>query len=238
MKKYLILFVLILIQGCSGGSSSDVSTPPPSADADATGVWEGTFTENGVGTFSLTGIIEGNQMRFISTDGGAIYGGTISVSGTSFTATTTNIQIGGTVFATANLTGTVTTKSTISGTFTSSTGSTGSFSVSYDPVTEKGSSLATTDGIWTVGSTTAIAIDSTGALTGSDTTGCVYLGAVSIIDPAVNIYDLSVSVSSCGIYDGTYAGYVVITDNISPNDTLVFVANNSNFVFVNYLTRT
>ena len=238
MRKYFILFALILIQGCSsGGGDSTPATTLPVTNSDATGVWEGTFTENGVGTFGLIGIVEGNNMRFISTDAGAIYVGTISVSGTNFTATTTSYAIGGTVFATADMSGTVSTKSTLSGTFTSSTGATGSFSLAYDPVTDKGSSLAVTDGNWTVGSSTVISIDSTGLLTGTDTTGCVYLGNVSIIDPAVNIYDLSVGVSSCGVFDGTYAGYIVITDNVSTNDTLVFVANNSNYIVINYLTR-
>ena len=242
VKKYFILFVLILIQGCSsGGGDSATATTLPVTNSDATGVWEGTFTENGVGTFSLTGIVEGNQMRFISTEAGAIYVGTISVSGTSFTATTTSYAIGGTAFSTTNMSGTVTTKSTISGTFTSSTGATGSFSLAYDTVTDKGSSLAITDGNWTEtsgGSTTTISIDSTGALTGSDTSGCVYLGTVSIIDSTVNIYNLSISASSCGVYNGTYAGYIVISDTISTNDTLTFVVNNSNYIVINELTRT
>ena len=242
VKKYFILFALILIQGCSsGGGDSTPATTLPTTNADPTGVWEGTVTENGVGTFDLTGIVVGNQLRFISDTAGVIYVGTISVSGTSFTATTTSYAIGGTVFATSNLTGTVGTKSTISGTFSSSTGSTGSFSLTYDTVTDKGSSLAITDGNWTEtsgGSTTTVSIDSTGLLTGSDTDGCVYLGSVSIIDSSSNIYNLSFSASSCGLFNGTYAGYAVISDTVTTNDTFNFVVNNSNYIIINNLTRT
>lgn len=240
MKKYLILLALILIQGCSSGGGDSTTTIPPVA-VDATGVWEGTFTENGAGTYDLTGIIVGNQLRFISDSAGVIYAGTISVAGTNFTATTTSYAIGGTAFSTANLTGTVSTKSTLSGTFTSTTGATGSFSLTYDTVTDKGSSLAVTDGNWTEtsgGSTSTISIDSTGALTGSDTDGCVYLGTVSIINSSVNIYNLSISASSCGVYNGTYAGYIVIGDMVSTNDILNFVVNNSNYIIINDLTRT
>lgn len=240
MNKYLILFALILIQGCSS-SGSDSTFVPQVADEDATGVWEGTFTENGVGTFSLTGIVEGKQLRFISTEAGAMYVGTAAVSGTSFTSTVTGYEIEGTVFTTANLTGIVATKSSINGTFTSSNGSTGSFSLAYDTVTEKGSSLAITDGNWTqtvnTTVTTTISIDSEGKVTGSNG-GCVYLGSVSIIDPTVNIYGLSLSASSCGVYDGAYTGYIVISDNVSTNDTLTFVVNNPNYVLIGELTRT
>ena len=52
MKKYLILFALILIQGCSsGGGDSAPATTLPTTSSDATGIWEGTVTENGVGTY-------------------------------------------------------------------------------------------------------------------------------------------------------------------------------------------
>lgn len=229
---------LLLIIGCSS-SGGDSGTAPPTT-ADGTGVWEGTFTENGVGTFDLIGLIEGNQLRFISIDAGAIYAGTVAVSGSNFTSTVTGYQIGGTVFATTDLIGTVVTKSTISGTFTTSYGTTGSFSLTYDPVTDKGSSLAVTAGNWTdlASGTATILINSAGVVTGSDIAGCVYTGTVSIIDPTVNIYSLSLGVTSCGVADGAYAGYIVISDDVAANDTLTFVVNNSNFVFINVLTRT
>ncbi|MBZ0071514.1 MAG: hypothetical protein K8I04_07285 [Gammaproteobacteria bacterium] len=71
-RAYVLCAVLLLstlLAGCGGGGSSS-STPV--ATADATGVWEGTITQNGVGTFSVTGLITGGQMRFLSADGYAI----------------------------------------------------------------------------------------------------------------------------------------------------------------------
>ena len=141
--------MVLVIAGCSSSGGDSGTTPTAPTTADGTGVWEGTFTENGVGTFDLIGLIEGNQLWFISIDAGAIYVGTVAVSGSSFTSTATGFQIGGTVFATTNLTGTIVSKSTISGTFTTSYGTTGSFSLTYDPVTDKGSSLAVAAGTWT-----------------------------------------------------------------------------------------
>lgn len=123
------LLLSVLLAGCGGGGGSST----PAATADATGVWEGTLTQNGVGTYSVTGLITGGQMRFISVDGNALYEGTVSVSGSTLTATTTDYVIDGGIFSTSTLTGTVVTASTISGTFTSSDSGSGSFSLTYDP---------------------------------------------------------------------------------------------------------
>ncbi|MFZ5622471.1 MAG: hypothetical protein ACOY5W_15740 [Pseudomonadota bacterium] len=200
------LLLSTLLGGCGGGGSSSSTAV---ATADATGVWEGTITQNGVGTYSVTGLITGGQMRFISVDGNALYEGTVSVSGSTLTATTTNYVIDGGIFSTSTLTGTVVTASSISGTFTSSDGGSGNFSLTYDPVTTRGSSLATitanwfvTDGVYSM----SIPIDATGAINGADSDGCVYTGQVNIIDPAVNIYGVSLTASVCAAA-GAYSGY-------------------------------
>lgn len=233
------LLLSTTLGGCGGGGSSS-STPAAVATADATGVWEGTITQNGVGTYSVTGLITGGQMRFISVDGNAIYEGTVSVSGSTLTATTTNYVIDGGIFSTSTLTGTVVTASTISGTFTSSDGGSGSFSLTYDPITTRGSSLATltanwfvTDGVYSM----SIPIDATGAINGTDSDGCVYTGQVNIIDPAVNIYGVSLTASACGLYNGAYSGYAVVADDTGINDILVFTVSNANVVIVGVLDR-
>lgn len=74
------LLLSTLLGGCGGGGSSSSTAV---ATADATGVWEGTITQNGVGTYNVTGLITGGQMRFISVDGNALYEGTVSVSGST-----------------------------------------------------------------------------------------------------------------------------------------------------------
>lgn len=231
------LLLSTLLGGCGGGGSSSSTAV---ATADATGVWEGTITQNGVGTYSVTGLITGGQMRFISVDGNALYEGTVSVSGSTLTATTTNYIIDGGIFSTSTLTGTVVTASSISGTFTSSDGGSGSFSLTYDPITTRGSSLATitanwfvTDGVYSM----SIPIDATGAINGSDSDGCVYTGQVNIIDPAVNIYGVSLTASACGLYDGAYSGYAVVADDTGMNDILVFTVSNANVVIVGVLDR-
>ena len=239
---FLVLFSLlvVILSGCGGGGGGSSASAASSVNATPTGVWDGTFTENGVGAFAITGIISGNQLVFISLDGGAIYEGTISVNGTSFTATTTDYAIGGEVFSTSNLSGTIQRRSSITGTYTSSNGATGSFSLTYDSVTDRGSSLSVTDGNWTatdVGVTLTFSIISTGDLTGSDTDGCIYNGTVNIIDASVNIYRLTIAVSSCGIFNGAYTGYGVVTDTTVVNDTLIFTVSNPNLILVGSLAR-
>lgn len=112
--------------------------------------------------------------------------------------------------------------------------------MTYDPITDKGSSLAVTDSNWTLtagGVTTTMSIDVTGAITGSDTDGCVYNGTISIIDASVNIYGLTMSASSCGVYNGAYGGYAVIEDDTVPNDILVYTLSNANYITISYLDR-
>lgn len=158
----------------------------------------------------------------------------------TFSATTQDYQIGGSYFASSTLTGAVTTKSVINGTFTSSDGQSGSLSLSYDPISDGGSSLATTSSNRAAtngGVTTTLSIDSAGQLTGSDTTGCVYNGTVSIIDPTVDIYAVSVTASSCSIYNGSYTGYAVISDTTTTNDTRTYVVSNPNYVIYGDLAR-
>lgn len=239
LRTSLFLVFCIFLSACGGGGSSS-SAVGGVTTAVATGVWQGTITQNSVGTFAVVGLIYGNELRFISADAGVLYDGTISITGTSFTGTTTNIDFNGGVIATSALTGTIVTGSSITGTFTSSDGGSGSFSLTYDPITTRGASLATTDGNWSATDgayTIALSIDANGLLTGSDTDGCAFLGTVSVMDPAVNIYGIALDASSCGVFDGAYDGYGVVGDTVVANDTLTFVVSNANYIIVGELDR-
>lgn len=204
-----------------------------------TGVWEGRFTETGTGLFTdVAGIVQGDQIRLISDSNTEASAGTITVSGGSFTASMADYDSGVANGFTTSLTGTFTAGSAMSGTFDVSDGATGSFSLTYDPVTDKGSSLAATTGTWTNGGLT-LTISSAGAVTGSDIDSCNYIGSIGIIDSAVNIYSASVTVSCPGgIGDGTYNGYAVISDTSGlTNNTLNVVVHNASFLVSGALTK-
>lgn len=238
----LLLTLCLVLAACGGGGSSS-DTPGAVTTSDATGIWQGTITQSGIGTFAVVGLIYGNDLRFISVDAGVLYEGTLTITGTNFTATTTNIDINGGVASTSTLTGTIITASSITGTFTSSDGGSGSFSLTYDPITTRGASLATTDGNWSatdgMGYTMTLSIDANGLLTGSDTDGCVFNGTVAVLDPAVNIYGIAVDVSLCAdaAFNGSYDGYGVVGDTTVANDTLTFVVSNAGFIIVGELDR-
>jgi hypothetical protein len=201
-----------------------------------TGVWEGTFTELG-SSFNVAAIVQGDQIRLISDSLIEASAGTISVSGGSFTASMTDYTFGEPNGETTSLTGTFTAGSAMSGIFNVSDGTSGTFSLTYDTVTDKGSSLALTAGSWTGGGLT-LTVDNTGAISGTDTSSCIYQGTVSIIDAAVNIYGLSTTVSNCGTANGTYNGYAVISDTSGlTNNTLNFVLHNSSFLVVGELFK-
>jgi hypothetical protein len=206
--------------GC--GTTTTTTTGSP------TGVWEGTFTESGSGlSTDVAGIVQGDQIRLISEQLGETSAGTISVSGGDFTASMTDYDLGLPNGETTSLTnGTFTAGSVMSGSFNVTDGTSGTFSLTYDPVTDKGSSLAVIAGNW-AGALLNITILNDGSLTGTSGT-CGFQGAVSIIDAAVNIYGLSVTVSTCTGLDGSYNGYAVVSDTLGANDTLNVVVLNDN----------
>lgn len=235
-----MLFSLFLaLPGCGGGGGD--SGGLTGSTEGATGVWQGTITVAGLGTFDLVAVLNSGEMFMVSNDADIALAGDYRVNGTSVNGTGNISPVNGANLGTFTLAGVVATASTVSGTFSASNGTSGSFSLSYDnSITDRGSSLSTTDGVWSVTDgvyTLTVAIDNTGAISGSDTDGCIYNGSGSIIDPAINIYRVNLSLSSCGLANGAYSGYGVTSDNISTDDILTFSANNANGLLFGSLLR-
>ena len=110
----------------------------------------------------------------------------------------------------------------------------GRFNLNYDPNYENSSSLDLVAGVWsfTMASagggvyTVTMTIDDNGQLFGSDTPGCVFTGQVSIIESQYNAYRVAVVTSSCGEFDGGYAGLAFLS-----NSRLSLSMGNANFAF-------
>lgn len=208
---------------------------------DATGVWQGTLTETGSGGFPVTGLIIAGQLRVFGLGGGPAIAGSYAISRDSLSAPTTHYAGDGAAEADGTLSATVSTQSWISGSFTTTDGGSGTLSLRYDSVTSRGASLAALDGNWFATDGTysmSLAIDATGAISGSDTDGCVYAGQVRIVNRTVDVYGISLAVSSCGAADGSYSGHGALTDAAGPNDRLVFMASNPGRALVRALNRT
>ena len=219
--------------GGGGGGGSDTSVS-------ANGLWEGTFTETGVGTYAVSGLLYNGRIIAISESAGAIYDGSYTMNGGSISGNVKAYQINGGQYATATLSGSVTEQSTISVTFSTSYGSTGSMSLSFNSIYNRPSSLSAVAGSWGYTSGTynlTLTAQNDGSFFGQDSDGCVISGNIGILDASHNLYSTNVSVASCGVLNGTYTGFSGLLDNVSANDTLQVAVSNNNYILLYPFTR-
>lgn len=238
LRLTLICSILLLAAcgGGGGGGGSNVTT----ANASANGYWEGTFTETGLGTFDVSGLLYNGRIIAISESAGAIYDGSYTVSGGNISGDVTAYQINGGPFATATISGTVTEQGSISVSFNTSYGSSGTMALSFDSIYNRTSSLSKVTGIWNYTSGTyslTITVQNDGAFTGQDTDGCVVSGAIGILDTAHNLYSMNTSIASCGVLNGSYTGFSALLDSITADDTLQVAVSNSNFILLQPFAR-
>lgn len=240
----ILSLALLAACGGGGGGSSATTTPPPPPPATTTtpGLWQGTFTSTTAGVSgTIIGIItDKGAARFISLESGIQLFGTVPTTGTSISASLTGVAPTGQT-GTYALSGTASAKSSLSGTYSGLDA--GSFSFAYDAAFTNGASLATIAGTWTQslasGYTVTITVDPSGAINGSDTTGCTYSGTATVPNATYNYYGLSITLGSCGSYNGTYAGLATIVNNPAggSNNELIYQANNSTYVSSGVLTK-
>jgi hypothetical protein len=83
------------------------------------------------------------------------------------------------------------------------------------------------------GDPASLSIDADGTLFSQAASGCVVDGKVAIIDPAVNLYAVSVTASSCSTLNGTYEGLATVAE-IPPDNAItrlkLAVFNDTNFI--------
>lgn len=208
-----------VLAGCGGGGSSPspgpLPLPPPPTDPG--GVWVGLATVAG-DSFDIIGIsIADGELRFID-QRGLQYEGSMQVSGTSYTASFkvsapfgTVVSEGATVVE-GTLNGTILERDALTGSYTLATGEAGTISLVYDAIHQRLSSLSRLTGVWQDAEDSPFTIDSTGQVFGQDAAGCVYAGSAAIIDASFNVYRFSLTVSSCGVFNGAYVGLGVLGD--------------------------
>lgn len=238
----VLLLTLTIISACGGGSGggSSSSSPEPTTQPIA-GIWIGAFTSNVSHlTFDVLGVVtESGIARFTSTSSNSQYSAVLSVSGNNFTATATAYGSSGSYIGMVNISGTFTPKGIMNGTY-DGVGDTGTFSLAYNSLYERPSSLALIEGTWTnyaSGYYETITIDSSGNVTRPPVSGCTSSGKISIIDSLYNVYDVSLTVDNCGSQNGLYSGLAVLTDTDTNNDTLFASASNGSYSFVAELRR-
>ena len=82
-------------------------------------------------------------------------------------------------------------------------------------------------------------ISASGQITASDSFGCSYQGQLSVPDPQFNLVEMSVTVSNCGVSNGTYEGYGAQIDyfNLEDKRAIRLVGTNGQFAGVIDLYR-
>jgi len=241
---FLFVFLPVLLCSCGGGSSSGDGGAPQSENLtqsiSSNGIWEGTFTESGYGTFDAIGLLYDGRIIAISESAGIIYDGSCSIDGDKMTGTVTSYEIDGGVIATANLSATITEKSQITGTFSTSYGSNGSLSLAYDSLYERDSSLDLVAGSWAShdpGYSVFIDIGDSGVFGGVDSDGGLMAGSINILEPEYNIYSVTLNLSNSGALNGNYTGFAILCDDYAVNDSMVVVVSNQSYILFDFLSR-
>lgn len=235
------IVVLLGVVACGGGGGSEGGSDSGTAEnISANGIWEGTFTEKGVGQFAVSGLLYDGRIIAISQSAEAVYNGTYTIKGNTISGTITGYEINGGPFTTTTISGTVTEEESISLSFDTSYGTKGTISLSFNDIYNRGSSLSKVDGMWSYvdgGYDLTITVHDDGTLWGQDSEGCVVSGAIELLDTAHNLYKVTASLDSCGNLNGSYTGFAALFDNRTKNDTLKVVVSNNKYILYYPFTR-
>ena len=220
----LAISIAMAVAACGGGNGS--SNPvgnggtPTGSGKTTPGVWQGTTTSTTTGTTNIIGMTDtsGNSV-WMSTDG-RVWTGQMPVTATHASLNMTGYMYPGRQFPDGSNYGMWSmTGNDSNGTWSGQLDGSGdhmTFSLSMQPGYSQPASLDILAGTYTrttsIGYAMTLSFASTGQLTGSDSRGCVFNGTVAVPDPTHNLYQISATVTSCGILDGTYQGHGTLLD--------------------------
>ena len=248
-----------LLISCNDSSSEDgrvATLAASSADEAPGGVYFGTVTTDGAAPMSnqAIGIVSENfDAEFpVLLSSQLHYAGQVSVDGTSLTGTLTEYRgafrrfSGVDGVSSVDLDGSVATADSMEASLTTQSSS-AQLDMSYSALYEAGSSLALTAGVWSFGEAflgggayaVTLDIDADGRLFGNDSDGCIFSGAVSIIDDRFNAYRTSVRIDNCGNFDGDYNGLAFLSDgDVGRLNALTLSVSNDVFAFYSVFSKT
>jgi hypothetical protein len=221
LASILALGLVSIVGTGGGGGGGDGGGGGPVDTTAAAGVWLGTVTDGNNNIFDILGVISTDgQLRFIVEEGicaGTQYSGTfLTMNGNTGSGNFKGYAAEGCEFfngeALTNGTFDITVAGNdVTGTY-SAEGDIGTFSLTYDPIAESPTTLVDLQGNWGYyegpGYFSDMLVSSDGSFTGTDDSGCDYIGQFSIIDPDFSIIDVSMTVSTCddASFNGTYSG--------------------------------
>ena len=239
----IIALGLATFVGCGGGGD-DGQTPSPVTNQSIGGIWEGTFFSIPLSrTFITIGLAsENSEVHFISNEG-AQYTGIATVSGDSVSGTfnvfapPNYLFPDGSTHGTAIINGIIIERQSLDGTY-SGLGDSGNFSLTYNTLYDRDSSLSLLEGQWFLGTINGIAVNilltiqNDGTVTGNDLDGNTYNGTFTIIDSAYNLYKVNVNITDINGHSYKYSGLTALADLSTQNDIFYFGVTYSNIASV------
>ncbi len=237
-RSIAVAAVCVGTAACHHGSSS---IPITTATANPQGIWTGTDAVSGL---TLTGFINGDgAAAFIRSDG-TLYTGMVTISENTVSGALDGYSpIGttfpdGTNFGLGTFGGTVVTASSLDAnwnfTTVESMTTNNIWSLSFDPIFDKASSLTAIAGTYTDSEAhsptngATVTISATGAISGtSSTTGCALTGQVTVNLPANDVYQITLSYQSCSdtVLNGIqFTGLGIVNSSVTPSEVLIGVS--------------
>jgi len=242
VKKLSIIILVLSLAACGSGGSDSAEEKLSSQPAEVMpiGLWEGkiiTVSDNT--SFAVAALIAPNgEIRLISDDGEQDKG-LLVLDGSTFSGDFQAYGGNGLYIESGTVSGDYTPTSITGSSFVNNVKVT-TFSLSISDQSANGASLSTIKGNYaTQDAQTSMAIDVDGLVTGSDTDGCQYSGVLTIPDSSVNIYDMALTVSSCGQFNGKYNGLATYANPFTDSSVvgLVFQVDNGTLSVTNLLIK-
>jgi len=246
---FVILAATHLVTSCDGALWIGDSVRNQSPAGIYTGIFRSTVTMPAPNRMATGGISEESQVHLMIQDAFSQFAGLVSVDGDKLAGTLTEYLgararfFGFDGVRSITLVGTVAERNSVYGDYSGEDD--GFFSLDYSARYERASSLDQTSGIWTFDMSSAsgavynvtLDIDPDGQLFGTDTNGCVYSGALSIIDSRYNAYKVIVSMSLCAPVDGEYTGLAYRGDFAEGSTQLFLFFANGRYAFSTILSQ-
>jgi hypothetical protein len=217
MRRISAVCVVTVLSALNAACDGDAGFSPP--DEEAGGIYTGTLNADvgGVPTvFPINGAITPNNnlnMRGVDVH----IAGPVTTSQVKFQADLTAfVGESGGFYGMDGLDpvvmdGLATGGATIAGDW-AAPGVIGTFALTYDGLSTEFASLDLTAGSWTYNGAFGVTlnVDAAGVVTGTDSNACSFTGQIDVLDQFLNVYFVSMVVSSCGVNDGDYSGSVFL----------------------------
>jgi hypothetical protein len=248
----LFFCIFFCLWGCGGSNNSAPAPTPTSTPAqnESAGIWIGTLKSVVYGTQAISGVIGNNGQAFFSAARGLIYSGQVSLSGTdvsgalmAYAPAEVEFPNGGFIVETS-ASGTVKPQVSLSGSYQGG-GDSGTFNLTYASNSANPTPLLSLlNGAWSgtpqasgpgSGVGVGLSISASGQIGGTDlSTGCQFSGGASVINPSLNAYAVTLTISSCmdAALDQNYTGLAYLSTTENPNDTLTVGVGNTSSAYV------